>query len=125
MDKDKQKALSYIKELERRTERLRKQADNWTVDPNFRKTLKKMDVLLNFFNNKTLSSKEKDKLLSAVKRKLTFFKKHFSSVHQAISRNPSIWHTKVVQTEKELEKVIALYEKFVPLLFNNERGNQK
>ena len=78
-----------------------------------------------FFRNKELSEKEKKKLLRSVKRKLTFLKKHFSSVYLVIQKNPVIWDKKIKDTEKELEKILAFYEKVSPLLFRKKSGKSQ
>jgi len=52
---------------------------------------------------------------------LTSLKKHFLSVHKVIQKNPSgFWDKKIKDTEKDLEKLLDLYEKMAPMLFQKK-----
>ena len=126
MDKKKhKKVILYICSLKKRAEKLRKKADNWEVSPNIHRTMKKIDFPLDLFAEKELSEKDKKKLLRLTKHKLTSFKKHFASVHAVLQKNPMIWSKKIKDTEKELEKGLAFYEKATPLLFRKKTKKSK
>ena len=118
MDKKKhKKAVLYVNSLKERAEKLREEADYWKVNPNIYGTMKKIGFSLEFFRKKKLSEKEKKKLLRLTKRKLTSFKKHFSSVYRVMQENPMIWNKKIKETEEKLEQALSFYEKAVPFLF--------
>ena len=126
MDKKKhKKVILYIQSLKKRAERLRKDADDWEVSPRLNKRMKKIGVLLEFFKKDKLSEKEEKKLLGLTKRKLSLFNRHFSSICRVIQKNPMIWSKKIRDSEKELEKTLALYEKITPLLFQKKTKKPK
>lgn len=120
-----QKTLSYIWSLKERAEKLRKKANNWEVNPNISKIMKEIDVPLEFFSEKELPEKEKKKLLRLTKHRLTTLKKHFLSVHRMVQKNPMIWDKKIKETERELGKHLAFYEKVAPLLFRKKTKKSK
>ena len=123
--KNHKKNVLYIRSLKKRAEKLRKKADDWEVNPNIHRTMKKIDFPLNLFAEKELSEKDKKRLLRLTKRKLTSFKKHFASVHSALQENPMIWSGKIKEIEKELEKALAFYENTTPLLFRKKTKKSK
>lgn len=132
-DQKHQKILSYIWSLKERTEKLRKEADDWEVKPHISKRIKKIDTHSKFLGRiikiafkPELTKKEKKQLISLTKRRFTLLKRHFLSVYNLIQENPSrIWDKKIKSTERELEEHLVLYEKIVPLLFQKKSKRTK
>ncbi len=129
MDKERhQKTLSYVWSLKERAEKLREEADDWEAKPRISKGLKKLKThseslrrIIKIASKPKLTEKEKGQLVRLTKRRLTLLKKHFLSVHRVIQKNPSgFWDKKIKSTERELEELLTLYEKIVPLLFRKK-----
>ena len=115
--KDKEKALEILRNFKKRAEKLSVKSENWEVNPNLSKIMKKMGVPLEFSSGSKLSKKGRIKLVESIRNKLDVLKNHFSSVYRMVQKNPMIWDKKIENNERKLGKRISFYEKITPILF--------
>lgn len=129
MDKENyQEALSYIWSLKERAEKLREEANDWEVKPKVSKRIKKLkhhsgplERIMKIASKPKLTEKDKKQLTRLTKSRLTSLKKHFLSVHKVIQKNPGgFWDRKIKSNERDLEKLLDLYEETAPLLFRKK-----
>ena len=123
--KDKEKALDILRNFKKRAEKLSVKSEQWEVNPNLGKIMKKMGVPLEFSGGDKLSKKGRIKLVESIKNKLDVLKNHFSSVYRMVQKNPMIWDKKIENNERKLGKRISFYEKITPILFRKMKEEKK
>ena len=123
--KDKEKALETLLGFKKRAEKLSKKAEDWEVNSNLNKIMKKMGIPLEFSGGGKLSKKGKVKLVQSVQYKLNVLKNHFSSVYRMVQKNPVIWDKKIESNERKLGKRISFYEKITPILFQKKKETEE
>ena len=123
--KDNEKALEVLLGFKKRAEKLSKKADEWEVNSNLDKIMKKMGIPLEFSGGGKLSKKGKVKLTQSIKGKLDVLKNHFSSVYRMVQKNPTIWDKKIEGNERKLGNRISFYEKITPILFRKKKEDIK
>ena len=123
--KDKEKALEILLGFKKRAEKLSKKSEEWEVNLNLNKIMKKMGIPLEFSGGGKLSKKGKVKLVQSVQYKLNVLKNHFSSVYRMVQKNPVIWDKKIESNERKLGKRISFYEKITPILFQKKKETEE
>jgi hypothetical protein len=119
--KKQKKALETLSGFEKRAEKLRDKAEDWEVNPDINKLMKKMGIPLKVSYKKGLSKKRKAKFLRAIKYKLTTLQKHFSSVARMVEKNPRVWDKKIKRNERKLQRQLKFYERITPIIFRKKR----
>jgi len=119
--KDIEKALKTLSNFKERAKKLSDKAEEWEVNLNLNKAMKKMGIPLEFSTGNKMSKKGREKLIKSVIYKLSVLKNHFSSVHRMVEKNPTIWDKKIESNEKKLGRRISFYEKITPILFRKKK----
>lgn len=119
--KEHKKALEIISSFKKRAEKLTNRAEEWEVNTNLNKIMKKMGIPLEFSGGKKLSERGKEKLIQSIKYKLNVLKNHFFSLHRMVKKNPVIWDKKIETNERKLGKRISFYEKITPIIFRRKK----
>ena len=123
--KDKEKALDILRNFKKRAEKLSVKSEQWEVNPNLGKIMKKMGVPLEFSGGNKLSKKGRIKLVESIKNKLDVLKNNFSSVYRMVQKKPMIWDKKIENNERKLGKRISFYEKITPILFRKKKDKEE
>lgn len=127
-DRKQKEILSYVWSLKERVGKLREEANQWEVKAKISKRIKRADAssrdlrtIIKLASKPELSKREKKQLIGLTKRRLSSLKRHFLSVYKIIKKNPTrIWDKRIRITEKQLEERITIYEKILPLIFQEK-----
>ena len=121
---DKEKALEILLNFKNRAEKLSKKSEEWEVNSNLDKIMKKMGVPLEIVGGGNLSKKGRVKLVQSIQNRLLVLKNHFASVYRMVQKNPIIWDKKIENNERKLGKRISFYEKMTPILFRKIKSEK-